>query len=61
VLGNVAHALTTSSLLQAVGLSAGPVATTAASAAMKWITKDGIGALGRFVVGGGLAQQFDRE
>ncbi|KAJ9527537.1 hypothetical protein QJQ45_025813 [Haematococcus lacustris] len=61
VLGSLAHALTTSSLLQAVGVTAGPVATTAASAAIKWITKDGIGALGRFLVGGQLAPEFDRE
>ncbi len=60
MLGNVAHALTTSSLLQAVGVSAGPAATTAASAAIRWITKDGLGALGRFVVGGSLAAEFDR-
>lgn len=61
VLGSVAHALTTSSLLQAVGVSAGPAATTAASAAIKWITKDGLGAMGRFFVGGSLSQEFDRE
>ncbi|KAJ9526665.1 hypothetical protein QJQ45_017575 [Haematococcus lacustris] len=61
ILGSLAHALTTSSLLQAVGVTAGPVATTAASAAIKWITKDGIGALGRFLVGGQLAPEFDRD
>ncbi len=41
----------TSSLLSAVGLSAGPAATAALSASIKWIVKDGVGALGRLIVG----------
>ncbi|KAF5831472.1 vitamin B6 photo-protection and homoeostasis-domain-containing protein [Dunaliella salina] len=61
VLGWLAHSLTTSSLLSAVGLSAGPVGTVATSAGIKWITKDGIGTLGRFFVGGRLAQEFDDD
>lgn len=34
--------------------TAGPVGVTAAAAAIKWIVKDGIGAAGRFLVGGRL-------
>lgn len=41
---------------QALGMSAGPAATVATSAAIKWITKDGLGAAGRLIVGGSLAQ-----
>jgi hypothetical protein len=33
----------------------------ATGAAIKWITKDGFGALGRFVVGGSLARFFDED
>lgn len=49
--GHLSHALVTSSLLSAVGLSAGPAATAALSASIKWIVKDGVGALGRLIVG----------
>lgn len=61
VFGSLCHALTTSSLLGAVGISAGPAATTAASAAIRWITKDGLGGLGRFVVGSRLGGELDDE
>ncbi len=53
--------LATSNLLQAVGVSAGAMGTTAAAAAIKWITKDGIGALGRLLVGGRLSTVFDED
>lgn len=39
ITGALAHSLTTSSLLQAVGISAGPVGATATAAAIKWILK----------------------
>ena len=46
---------------QALGVSAGPAATVATSAAIKWITKDGLGAAGRLIVGGNLAQGAPRR
>eukprot|EP01025_Chloroclados_australasicus_P030878 TRINITY_DN3107_c0_g1_i1.p1 TRINITY_DN3107_c0_g1~~TRINITY_DN3107_c0_g1_i1.p1 ORF type:complete len:517 (-),score=38.22 TRINITY_DN3107_c0_g1_i1:1007-2404(-) len=55
-------ALATSSLLKAVGAgSASPVMVTAAGAAIKWISKDGIGATGRLIVGGRLSSVFDKD
>jgi hypothetical protein len=42
--------LATSSLLKAVGVGNSAVGATAAAAAIKWITKDGIGAAGRVLV-----------
>jgi hypothetical protein len=42
-------------------VSAGPLGTTIAAAGLKWISKDGLGSVGRFVVGGSLSQEFDRE
>ena len=42
-------------LLQALGVGAGPATVVATSAAIKWITKDGLGAAGRLIVGGRLA------
>lgn len=59
--GNLSHSLATSSLLKAVGIGLGPAGTAAAAAAIKWITKDGIGALGRFLVGGRLGLEFDDD
>jgi hypothetical protein len=41
--------------LQALGVGAGPTTVVATSAAIKWITKDGLGAAGRLIVGGRLA------
>lgn len=43
-------------LPQALGVAASPEAAVATSAAIKWITKDGLGAAGRLIVGGNLAQ-----
>ena len=43
--------LVTSSLFRAVGVVSGPVQATASAAAIKWISKDGVGALGRLLVG----------
>lgn len=59
--GWLSHSLTTSSLLQAVGLSVGPVGTTALTAAFKWIAKDGVGAAGRLLVGGRLGLELDDD
>ncbi len=42
-------------------LIAAPEGATAAAAAIKWITKDGIGAFGRFIVGGKLGKEFDDD
>ena len=39
----------------------GPAGTAAATAGIKWIVKDGVGALGRFVVGGRLGREFDDD
>eukprot|EP00798_Chlamydomonas_sp_ICE-L_P020131 gene20131-26862_t len=61
ITGWLSHSLTTSSLLQAVGISAGPVGTTLTAAAIKWIIKDGIGAAGKFIVGGKLGLEFDDD
>ncbi len=47
----MSHSLATSSLLKAVGVNGGAVGAAGATAAVKWITKDGIGALGRLLVG----------
>ena len=53
VTGWISHSLATSSMLTAVGFGgAGAAATVGASAAIKWITKDGLGAAGRLLVGG---------
>ena len=41
---------------QAVGIGLGPVGTAGTSAAIKWITKDGLGAVGRLFVGGKLSR-----
>ena len=46
----MSHSLATSSLLKAVGVNGGAAGAAGATAAVKWITKDGIGALGRLLV-----------
>ena len=46
----MSHSLATSSLLKAVGVNGGAVGAAGATAAVKWITKDGIGAMGRLLV-----------
>lgn len=46
----MSHSLATSSLLTAVGVRPGAEAAAGATAAVKWITKDGIGAFGRLLV-----------
>eukprot|EP00798_Chlamydomonas_sp_ICE-L_P010131 gene10132-8032_t len=49
ITGWLSHSLTTSSLLQAVGISAGPGGTILTAAASTWIINDGIGATGKFI------------
>ncbi|XP_010907965.1 protein root UVB sensitive 5 isoform X2 [Elaeis guineensis] len=62
VTGWVCHTLVTSSLLKAVGIgtSAGTSAA-AAAAAIRWVSKDGLGAIGRLVVGGRFGNLFDDD
>ena len=51
ITGWMSKSLATSSLIHALGVGpVSPSGTVAASAAIKWITKDGIGAFGRFLV-----------
>jgi hypothetical protein len=50
VTGWMSTSLATSSLLKAVGVGSGAEGAAAAAAAIKWITKDGIGAAGRVLV-----------
>jgi len=61
VFGWMYSSLTTASMLQAVGVSAGPTGVAAASAAIKWVTKDGLGALGRLIIGGRFGGMFDEN
>ena len=51
ITGWMGRSLVTSSLINALNIGASASGTVAASAAIKWITKDGIGAFGRFLVG----------
>ncbi|KAL0040071.1 hypothetical protein WJX79_005107 [Trebouxia sp. C0005] len=53
VTGWMGSSLITSSLLAAVGLKAGAGTAAAGAASIRWITKDGIGALGRLLVSAG--------
>ena len=55
VTGWMSTSLATSSLLKAVGVSNSAVGAASAAAAIKWITKDGIGAAGRVLVRGFMA------
>lgn len=60
VTGWIAISITTSSLLKAVGIGAGAAGAAATGAAARWLLKDGIGALGRFLVGG-VSSRFDED
>ncbi|CAM8924611.1 unnamed protein product [Rhodiola kirilowii] len=58
----ICHALVTSSLLKAVGVGSFSGSTAAASAAaIRWVSKDGIGSLGRFFIGGRFGNLFDND
>ncbi|KAI3771180.1 hypothetical protein L6452_02339 [Arctium lappa] len=62
VTGWICHTLVTSSLLKAVGLDYSSGSTAAASAAaIRWVSKDGIGAVGRFFIGGRFGNLFDDD
>lgn len=57
----MSHSLAGSSMLSALGVGAGPATAVGFSAAIKWVTKDGVGALGRLFVGGRLSSVFDED
>ncbi|GAV75480.1 DUF647 domain-containing protein [Cephalotus follicularis] len=65
ITGWICHALVTSSLLkalQAVGVGSFSGTTAAASAAaIRWVSKDGIGAVGRLLIGGRFGSIFDDD
>ncbi|CAK0786904.1 hypothetical protein CVIRNUC_010118 [Coccomyxa viridis] len=61
ITGWMGTSLATSSLLKAVGLANSAEGAAAAGAAIKWISKDGIGAAGRSLVGGRLGDVFDED
>ncbi|GER55807.1 hypothetical protein STAS_33498 [Striga asiatica] len=65
VTGWICHTLVTSSLLKAryaVGVGSFSGTTAAASAAaIRWVSKDGIGALGRLFIGGRFGNLFDDD
>ncbi|KAH6769252.1 root UVB sensitive protein of unknown function [Perilla frutescens var. frutescens] len=62
VTGWICHTLVTSSLLKAVGVGSFSGTTAAASAAaIRWVAKDGIGALGRLFIGGRFGNLFDDD
>ncbi|GMN59575.1 hypothetical protein TIFTF001_028669 [Ficus carica] len=58
----ICHTLVTSSLLKAVGVGSFSGNTAAASAAaIRWVSKDGIGAVGRLFIGGRFGNLFDDD
>ncbi|PQQ06925.1 protein root UVB sensitive 5 [Prunus yedoensis var. nudiflora] len=58
----ICHTLVTSSLLKAVGVGSFSGSTAAASAAaIRWVSKDGIGAVGRLFIGGRFGNVFDDD
>ncbi|XP_073034743.1 protein root UVB sensitive 5-like isoform X2 [Primulina eburnea] len=62
VTGWICHTLVTSSLLKAIGIgSFSGSAAAAAAATVRWVSKDGIGALGRLFIGGRFGNLFDND
>ncbi|XP_044436236.1 protein root UVB sensitive 5 [Triticum aestivum] len=60
--GWISHTLVTSSLLKAVGVgSFTGTSAAAAAAAIRWVSKDGIGAFGRLLIGGRFGTLFDDD
>ncbi|KAM5560415.1 protein root UVB sensitive 5 [Rosa sericea] len=58
----ICQTLVTSSLLKAVGVGSFSGSTVAASAAaIRWVSKDGIGAVGRLFIGGRFGNLFDDD
>ncbi|KAH8951261.1 hypothetical protein BDL97_09G018000 [Sphagnum fallax] len=61
VTGWASNTIVTSSLLKALGIGANPATAGGATAAIKWITKDGLGAVGRIFIGGRFGSLFDED
>ncbi|GAQ80121.1 hypothetical protein KFL_000460320 [Klebsormidium nitens] len=61
ITGHACNTLVTSSLLKAVGIGANGLSVGAATAAIRWVTKDGVGALGRAAVGGRFGNLPDED
>ncbi|XWS59956.1 hypothetical protein CRYUN_Cryun08bG0166800 [Craigia yunnanensis] len=62
VTGWICHTLVTSSLLKAVGVgSFSGTAAAASAAAIRWVSKDGIGSVGRLFIGGRCGNLFDDD
>ncbi|XP_039846539.1 protein root UVB sensitive 5-like isoform X2 [Panicum virgatum] len=62
VTGWICHVLVTSSLLKAVGVGSFTGTSAAASAAaIRWVSKDGIGGFGRLLIGGRFGTLFDDD
>ncbi|CAH9146913.1 unnamed protein product [Cuscuta epithymum] len=66
VTGWICHTLVTSSLLKAIGVgsfsgTAAAASAAASAAAIRWVSKDGIGALGRLFIGGKFGSLFDDD
>uniref|UniRef100_A0A0E0JDV9 Protein root UVB sensitive 5 n=1 Tax=Oryza punctata TaxID=4537 RepID=A0A0E0JDV9_ORYPU len=62
VTGWICHTLVTSTLLKAVGVGSFTGTSAAASAAaIRWVSKDGIGAFGRLLIGGRFGTLFDDD
>ncbi|KAL5226531.1 hypothetical protein ABZP36_014796 [Zizania latifolia] len=62
VTGWICHTLVTSTLLKAVGVGSFTGTSAAASAAaIRWVSKDGIGAFGRLFIGGRFGTLFDDD
>lgn len=61
ITGSLSHSLATSSMITALAVGSGPAATVGIAAAIKWITKDGLGAVGRLAAGGRLSSYFDED
>ncbi|CAK9878026.1 unnamed protein product [Sphagnum jensenii] len=61
VAGWASTTIVTDSLLTAVGIETNPATTAGATAAIKWISKDALGALGRLFIGGRFGRVFDED
>ncbi|XP_020582720.1 protein root UVB sensitive 5-like [Phalaenopsis equestris] len=62
VTGWICHTLVTSSLLKAVGVgSYSRTGVAASTAVIQWVSKDGLGAIGRLFIGGRYGYLFDDD
>ncbi|KAJ4971474.1 hypothetical protein NE237_004573 [Protea cynaroides] len=57
----ICHTLVTSSLLKAVGVGFSGTTAAASATAIRWVSKDGIGAVGRLLIGGRFGTLFDDD